>query len=73
VDGGEVVALERVGGGALVVHRRWQMLDCATLELFACSGDSYTQSWSHTPGLFVLQGIELQETDGIFSCGPNDC
>jgi hypothetical protein len=55
-------------------HGTWQMLDCATLDFVPCKGDPYQQSWSHSPGVFELQGVGyVEDSSGIFNCGPNDC
>jgi hypothetical protein len=66
-----------LGGGSSTLfceHGTWQMLDSCTLDLVPCKGDPYQQSWSHSPGVFELQGVTYEEDSfGIFNCGPNDC
>ncbi len=66
-----------LGGGSSTLfceHGTWQMLDCGTLDFVPCKGDPYQQSWSHSPGVFKLQGVQYEEDSfGTFNCGPNDC
>jgi hypothetical protein len=66
-----------IAGGNPVLfceHGTWQMLDCTALDFVPCKGDRYQQSWSHSPGVFKLQGVQYEEDSfGTFNCGPNDC
>lgn len=51
-------------------HGTWQALDCGTIQFTnACTGASYTQPWSYSPGVFVLESVTYTPDSIGFDCG----